>query len=157
MNNFFQYIPIILKGWLVVFLRLSTSFLQYYLEKKVITKILIITILVQFVFASRTWFFYSIQLTDIKEIIFVSSKSNLYFIFGSIISFGLILFESKKLVLICLVLQTLLGILFLFGESNPNLVHVDFLLNSDYSNSSSYLIFGILLILNSILFLFSFI
>lgn len=157
MSNFLNYIPIILKGWIVVFLRLTNSFFQFYLEKKIITKILFITILFQFIFASRPWFYYSIQLTDIKEIIYVSSKSNLYFIFGSLICFVSCFFENKKLILFCLILQVLAGIFFLYGESNPNLIHIDFILKSDFFNSNNYLIYAILLILNSILLLFSFI
>ncbi len=157
MINFLNYIPIILKGWFVVFLRIVNSFLQFYLEKKNITKILFITILMQFVFASKTWFYYSIQLTEIKEIIYVSSKSNLYFIFGSLFCFISCFFENKKLILLSLAVQILVGIFFIFGDTNPNLVHIDFLLKSDYFNSNSYLIYPVLLIINSILLLFSFI
>jgi hypothetical protein len=157
MKNYFALIPIILMGWIIVFVRLVGSFGKFWFEQKTLIKVISISLIIQFIFAARQWFFYEINLTDITEIIFVSSKSNLYFILSTLLSLFLCFFSSKRITVFCLLLQVFQGIIFIFGEGNPSLVHVDFLLKSDYNFSQSYFIFAGMLIFNSILFLFLFI
>ena len=154
MRNYFTFIPVILWGYVILILRLFGTIANVWLEKKTIIKILSLLLLMQFIFSARQWFYYEISFTDIKEVLGVSSKSNLYFIIITLICLMLSFKEEKMFSLIVIILLLLQVVFFLFGEIKPDWVHVDFALKSDYHTTYSYLSFAVLLVANTIVSIF---
>jgi hypothetical protein len=154
MKNYFTFIPVILLGYVIVILRLLGTIANIWLEKKTIIKVLTLLLLMQFIFSARQWFYYEISFTDVKEVLGVSSKSNLYFIITTLVCLVLSFKEEKILNLTVIILLLLQAVLFLFGESKPNWIHIDFALKTDYHTTYSYISYAVLLVANTIISIF---
>lgn len=141
LRDFIFFIPIVFIGWLNVLIYFLFYLYSIWLKKTIILKISLIFYLLQFIFATRPWFEYKIQFNDVHEILSVSSKINLIFIFMSLVNCILLLTEFSFSAYIIPALQLIMGILFLFGYQDPSSIHVDFLKSSDYSFNYNFYAF----------------
>ena len=141
--DFFSFIPVLLFGWF----RLLGKFIQvnfsFWMSLPVLNRVLSVFLLVQFLFTMRPWFEYSVKFVDVPEHIYVSSKSNLWFIllslFGLIYVSGIIRHSASKFMIS--IFQLCILSLLIAGYLSPSLIHVDFLNQADYNFSMNLYIF----------------
>lgn len=155
-RDFFFFIPVTILGWGKVLFRFLTYLYSHWSKLPILLKTSLVVFFFQLVFSTRPWFEYKIQFNEVDEILAVSSKVNLIFIFLSLVNFILLLTEfyfSKGMIL---TLQTIMGILFLFGYQSPTSLHVDFVNPSDYYFNSNFYIFATLHTISFLLSLYIF-
>lgn len=141
-RDFLFFIPIAAIGWIKVLLRFLAYLFSIWQKKSSFEKVSILVLFSQLVFATRPWFEYKIQFNEVTEVLSVSSKVNLIFIFLSLANFILLLINVSFSRLMIFILQIIMGVLFLVGYQSPTSLHVDFLNPSDYKFNLNFYIFA---------------
>jgi hypothetical protein len=141
-RDFFFFIAIAFVGWFKVLFQFLAYTYSVWQKNSFFAKISIIVLFLQLVFATRPWFEYKIQFNEVVEVLSVSSKVNLIFIFLSLANFILLLLDVSFSNLMILILQVILGVLFLFGYQSPTSLHIDFINPDDYKFNLTFYIFA---------------
>lgn len=141
--DFFSFIPVLLFGWFRLLIRFFQFGFSFWMTLPVLNRVLSVFLFIQFLFTTRPWFEYSVRFVDVPEHIYVSSKSNLWFIllslFGLIYVSGIIRHIASKFMIS--VFQLCILSLLIVGYLSPSLIHVDFLNQTDYKFSMNLYIF----------------
>ena len=85
-RDFFYFIPTIIIGWIRVFIIFSKYLFASWKKFPFTVRLATFVFFGQLVFATRPWFEYRIRFYEADEILFVSSKINLIFIFLSLVN-----------------------------------------------------------------------
>ncbi len=141
-RDFFYFLAIAFVGWFKVLLQFLAYLYSVWLRNSLFAKISILVLFFQLVFATRPWFEYKIQFNEVVEVLSVSSKVNLIFIFLSLANFILLLLDISFSKLMILILQIIMGVLFLFGYQSPTSLHIDFINPNDYKFNLTFYIFA---------------
>lgn len=142
-RDFLFFIPIAFIGWFRVLFQFIAYLYSLWLKNSIVAKIFIGGLFLQLAFSTRPWFEYKIQFTEVTEVLSVSSKVNLIFIFLSLANFILFLLDLSFSKVIIVILQVVMGILFLFGYQSPTSLHVDFINPSDFKFNLNFYIFAV--------------
>jgi len=148
--SFFLFIPVLLFSWAIFFKNVFVSVYQKWIELNAVNKLLLFFISLQFIFASRAWIEYKINLTGSVERISINSKSNLIFVIITLISIWIIYFyDSLNRKFIFLFSQFILIGFIIAGYIYPNQILTDFLKQTDYSRNYTFYLFCITLVLTT--------
>lgn len=143
-RDFFYFLAIAFVGWFKVLFQFLAYLYSIWIKNSLFAKISILVLIFQLAFATRPWFEYKIQFNEVVEVLSVSSKVNLIFIFLSLANFILLLLNVSFSKLMILILQIIMGVLFLFGYQSPTSLHVDFINPTDYKFNMNFYIFAAL-------------
>ncbi|MDX1960918.1 MAG: hypothetical protein SFU98_20265 [Leptospiraceae bacterium] len=81
-------VPVLLYSWAMLFKNLILDLYEKWSNLNTLEKLILVFAISEFIFASRPWLEYKIQLTGIEERILVSAKTNLVF---TLLSLGVII------------------------------------------------------------------
>jgi len=144
-----KLIPIVLKGWANLFLKMYLKLAEFWTEKDSIEKGLFILLFIQLGFSAQGWVDYSVNFNQ-QENISVSVKMNIFFILFSLINFFFVGFwRSFWVKYIFVTLQTIMVVILLAGFIDPEWLFVDFNRSSDYHFNWIAYVFTVVLLLNT--------
>ncbi|MBK8393863.1 MAG: hypothetical protein IPL26_01265 [Leptospiraceae bacterium] len=146
-RDFFYFIPTIIIGWIRVFIIFSKYLFASWKKFPFTVRLATFVFFGQLVFATRPWFEYRIRFYEADEILFVSSKINLIFIFLSLVNCIFLFTNISFSKGIISILQIIMGILFLIGFLTPTSIHIDFINQNDYGFAMNFYVFSVFLLL----------
>ncbi|MCE9502033.1 MAG: hypothetical protein K8R21_16245 [Leptospira sp.] len=146
---FLKLIPIVLKGWANLFLKMYLKLAEFWNEKNMLEKSIFVLLFIQLAFSAQGWVDYSVNFNQ-QENISVSVKMNIFFILFSLINFFFVGFwRSFWVKYIFVTLQSIMVIILIAGFIDPSWLFVDFKKNSDYQFNWMGYVFAIVLLVNT--------
>ncbi len=142
-RDFFYFIQIAFIGWFKVLIHFLSYLYSLWSKNSLTAKVFLSVLFFQLVFSTRPWFEYKIGFNEVTEVLSVSSKVNLIFIFLSLANFILFLLDLSFSRVMIVILQLVIGILFLFGFQSPTSLHVDFINPADFKFNLNFYIFAV--------------
>ncbi|MCP5511761.1 MAG: hypothetical protein H7A24_07760 [Leptospiraceae bacterium] len=125
---------LILKEWILFLFHILKSSITGFWKWSFIEKLLFLSTFAQLFFALRPWIYYTVNFVEVEEVIFVSSKINLYLVISCLITFFLGNFGQfqihKKLFIS---FELILAIVYITALVYPNPILTDFRIASDFN------------------------